>query len=543
MINKYPYTDFNEYNLDWCITRIRDLSDEWAATHQEWEDVQTEWKNYKDYIDNYFATLDLSQEVSDKIDQMASDGYFENLFNTLYRADIIAEAGSVTSAWIADNLLQETGYVIDASLTVANAAADAKATGDYVHVINSDMTPLEWTVGKGVAATGAITTNTYCGVSSIVRLSAGDWVKRTMAQTDANNYHLLFYVAYYDQGSAFIRRDTLEGNEIYGPTVSVAPADTYFAIFTIGRSTSSGITFTSADIAYFSADVVFKTLDRARASQNLHVEYTAVSASDDHSEEQLYVTVHPSLDKTFSYYLGRCIDSDKQLDTWRLMYFYKEYPKVKGGVNRLTTQAEWECAVHLNGASDFSGGFMHGSEIMTDVQFFTDGKQVNDLSTINGDYREFRIVRKSTLYNPDDDTDIIGYHGCEYIFTNDGLTLNQSIKWVGSRSLTHVFLGMYPPRKSASPYRYDNMNVFAVSNPASNYSDVLDDGLMVTEYNGDFSGSIEKINMYPEGLTGQNMLITDNQGLDYNKVYVRLTSSASVETDDIFYNSVKYTFR
>ena len=74
MINKYPYTDFNEYNMDWIIKTVKDLTVQWAETHQEWSDVKTEWENYKNYIDNYFDNLDLSQEVSDKIDQMAADG-------------------------------------------------------------------------------------------------------------------------------------------------------------------------------------------------------------------------------------------------------------------------------------------------------------------------------------------------------------------------------------------------------------------------------------------------------------------------------------
>lgn len=87
------------------------------------------------FVNNYFNNLDVQQEINNKIDAMAEAGYFDNLFNTLFRTDIINEAGSVTSAWIAENLLQETGYVIDNSLTVANAAADAKVTGDRITTV------------------------------------------------------------------------------------------------------------------------------------------------------------------------------------------------------------------------------------------------------------------------------------------------------------------------------------------------------------------------------------------------------------------------
>lgn len=132
-INEYPYSDFNEYNMDWIIKTVKDLSVAWAETKTEWGDMQTEWTNYKNYIDNYFENLDISQEINDKIDQMASDGYFYGLFNTLFRSDIITKAGEVTSDWISANLMQEVGYVIDKSLSVSDAAADAKISGDFIH--------------------------------------------------------------------------------------------------------------------------------------------------------------------------------------------------------------------------------------------------------------------------------------------------------------------------------------------------------------------------------------------------------------------------
>ena len=136
---KYPYTTMSDYNLDWCIERIRTLSDEWKETRTEFGDLKTEWESYKNYIDNYFENLDLSEEVSNKIDQMKDDGYFSALFVELFTDDVVESAGVVASEWISENLLQETGYVIDTSLTVSNAAADAKVVGDKLNMIDANI--------------------------------------------------------------------------------------------------------------------------------------------------------------------------------------------------------------------------------------------------------------------------------------------------------------------------------------------------------------------------------------------------------------------
>ena len=57
-----------------------------------------------------------------------------------------SEVVSVTESWLANNITQETGYVIDASLSVTGAAADAKKTGDEIGKLKSALIP----VGKAV---------------------------------------------------------------------------------------------------------------------------------------------------------------------------------------------------------------------------------------------------------------------------------------------------------------------------------------------------------------------------------------------------------
>ena len=133
-IYEYPYTDFNEYNLDWIIKTCKNLVTEWAETKTEWGDMQTEWEDMQNYINNYFNNLDVSQEISDKIDKMVLNGTFQSIVAPFF-AEAIAEVPTIVSDWIANNLMQETGYVIDSSLTVANAGADAKVTGDNIRDI------------------------------------------------------------------------------------------------------------------------------------------------------------------------------------------------------------------------------------------------------------------------------------------------------------------------------------------------------------------------------------------------------------------------
>lgn len=123
-------------DVDQMITDMGEYRDAYIAFSRQ---VTQTVDNMQLFIDNYFNNLDVQEEINNKLDAMAEAGYFDTLFTTLFTADIITEAGNVTSAWITENLLQETGYVIDNSLTIANAAADAKATGMAINEIETNF--------------------------------------------------------------------------------------------------------------------------------------------------------------------------------------------------------------------------------------------------------------------------------------------------------------------------------------------------------------------------------------------------------------------
>lgn len=100
--NKYPYTDFHELNLDWILQTIKDqvaaweefhttMTGEWTDMQEDWHDTKEAWISLKNYVENYFATLDLQAEVNTKIDEMVADGTMDQIiipyFNT-YKTEI-----------------------------------------------------------------------------------------------------------------------------------------------------------------------------------------------------------------------------------------------------------------------------------------------------------------------------------------------------------------------------------------------------------------------------------------------------------------------
>lgn len=145
-----PWTNMHDLNLDWIINTMKQTVEQWIAyrtqmdsdwqafqdDNAEWRaDLENQWTEYQteinsdfnelqEFILNYFATLDLSDEVSDVIARMVNSGEFL----TLIQPSISTE----TASWLASHITNPSSVVIDSSLTVAGAAADAKAAGDPI---------------------------------------------------------------------------------------------------------------------------------------------------------------------------------------------------------------------------------------------------------------------------------------------------------------------------------------------------------------------------------------------------------------------------
>ena len=74
IFNEFPYTNLHELNLDWIIKEIKRIAAEWDATKKPLEDLV---KYVNDFLDN----LDLTEEVSAKLEEMKENGELADIIN------------------------------------------------------------------------------------------------------------------------------------------------------------------------------------------------------------------------------------------------------------------------------------------------------------------------------------------------------------------------------------------------------------------------------------------------------------------------------
>lgn len=165
------------------------------------------------------------------------------------------------SAWTAGGAYRVAAT--DPTLSVAGAAADAKATGDAVGDLKSALTELaptrlksvdfEWTLGKNYDLTGYLANATGFATSGLYKVSPGNIIISTSPNQDANSKNITFDVnEFKSNGSVWLKRNRLTSGESFA-----VGSETTHIRFGFGYKNAESVTITQTLVdTYFSASVI-----------------------------------------------------------------------------------------------------------------------------------------------------------------------------------------------------------------------------------------------------------------------------------------------
>lgn len=320
-------------------------------------------------------------------------------------------------------------------------------------------------------------------------------------------------------GTNGVRYRTLENNLPSINSTLTVPAGTLIAITVEKNKTAQIVIKNVTDKTILNPDIRISRNQIMGSGVYGALQYIGSSGNDD-STERVNVFM-PQKTGWLKYEFLHCVSISKNCNIWRMGRAVKCGENFEE-ITMLTTGGEWECAIKLTGRSDFAGGYIHGDEIVDAIEFFVDGKAItiSDYTDITY-FKTFTVVQKSSLYDPSNVETKFADHGSEHIFDitkSKNLVIRQNVKWIGAYTIENSYLAMLPILKSVTDHFYTDKNY----NPAAitlNYtdSDVKDSTL----YSKTAGVSAEfGIPIYPnvDSLSGM-LLLTDNNGLDYNKAY------------------------
>lgn len=133
--DQYPYTNFHNVNLDWVLERVKEWGELVEQNNIAFQNLEQANEDFKSYVTNYLENLDVQAQIDDKLDRMFESGELTDYLQPY--------VSSTVTTWLDENITEPTGVVIDASLTVAGACADAKATGDAINNLIPDTLSLK----------------------------------------------------------------------------------------------------------------------------------------------------------------------------------------------------------------------------------------------------------------------------------------------------------------------------------------------------------------------------------------------------------------
>ena len=160
------------------------------------------WVNEnKEYIDNYFENLNVQNEINVKLDEMVDDGTFGEIIDPIleqFEQDAMGNLSQQVSDWLEENITPTTP-VIDATLTISGAGADAKVTGDKITDLKNALSIISESPNlynaetiesnKRIDSDGGLAGAEGYYTSAFIPVIAGEYYEKNSPVND--NYHRL----------------------------------------------------------------------------------------------------------------------------------------------------------------------------------------------------------------------------------------------------------------------------------------------------------------------------------------------------------------
>lgn len=272
------------------------------------------------------------------------------------------------------------------------------------------------------------------------------------------------------------------------------------------------------------------------------------SAPVDSGGDKLIVSVSTSLVNIYVpkgsgyvlYPFVHSINNDRGCDVWRCQRVYSASKDSSGGLvtgREIVGVGEIETAIKIKGKSDFMGGLSHGDEILTSISMFINGvSRPLTSSTYLADSIEF--IQQSNLYEPDTATPqstIAATAHKRWVFSKDGVTIQQSVVWGGEYDIDVAYMGMLPMLRLSGS---DQITDSAYRSPLWVKEDVSQPGFPQVNSTSDqvkLSGpNYSAISSAIDGFTDPSRFVNVSPAELYNKIYYSYCKDKLVSTGDEF---------
>ena len=590
LFEQFPYTNFHDMNLDWLLQKMKEL----AASQKTLEEAMEE-------LEYTIHHLDVDDAVVETLNNMLADGTLSDLMAEAiseYEAQIgvivqqqnqriavlesrvseitnLPEGSTAGDAELADIRIDAWGDMWpsagDAVRGQVGILSDSNAENKIWPTVggSSTLNGLTWIWnGDGsitIQGTATATTTIYLNGESgaaVPNLPEGSYlVQRWIVQGSGNvrfsriaNGSGVNLIATYD---TYAQAGFTQGPNDGGVYLQVGNAQTVNGTFRFMVSEDLGLDAPaySPAVRHSALDAVARTqaADLAqRMDGGVKWRYVSISPAVQSAQEGIEVLVN----NKWLLLIGHSVDSTNRLDCWRIIYCWKSDSNFTR-INQLTIQGEWECAVKLSTWSDFSGGYLHGHEFLTNVTWndnpaiLSDGVMIPvsqwSQYTTPQSCREFTIYEHTTMNSPADTTQTRVRHTRVYKFTSDGLTLDQTVQWNVAGTTAACYLAMLPMAKTRVVGWYDDGPTSAgwrTFDPTARDNYSFSHPYARNASIGGVYGMIDfNIEEYPTGLTGgDTFLLTDTSGQPYDKAYYVAADGATVAVGTTWQSRTVYRY-